>query len=114
MPAGFTAGLMRRFAFAVSVFVAILLSKNLALEPAAAGAMSGKPPINTAKMSFPEWRWQMFEHQRQKGLKDRVLTATPARGIAELAAKREMAVPMHHRPDGHQQPQPVRAQFPIR
>src|SRR5260370_33294378 len=62
--------------------------------------------INTAKASFPDWRWQMFEHQRQKGLKNHVLTATPARGIAELAAKREMAVPMHHRPYRDQQPLP--------
>ena len=55
-----------------------------------------------AKTSLPEWQRQMFERQGQKGLKNHVLTSTPARGIVKFSAKREMAVPVHHRPYGDQ------------
>src|SRR5258708_32195664 len=56
----------------------------------------------------------MLERQRQKGLQNHVLAATPARGIAEFAAKRQMAVAVHHRPYRDQQPLAVGAQRPIR
>ena len=50
--------------------------------------------------SFPEWQRQIFERQGQEGLKNHILTSTPARRIVKFSAKREMAVPMHHRPYG--------------